>query len=83
MEIFFGSECVKIPVQEAENSTSGWEFSENNPRLVPGFICQRSGMFPERFPRNQYLWVRRKYVQFGRSSQDAGLRPVEFLGECF
>ena len=28
-----------------------WDHSENDPRLVPDFLRQRSGMFPERFWR--------------------------------
>ena len=64
-EVSSVSESVRLLPQQAENSTSGWDHSENDLRLVPGFQRQRSGMFPERFRRMSeclYLWVQKKFV---------------------
>ena len=64
----------RTPFQDGDHS---W----NDPRVFPGSLRQRSGMFLELFGECPYPWFQKKFVQFGQSTQDAGLCPAEVVGQ--
>ena len=63
----------RTPLQDGDHSG-------NDARLVPGFLRQRSGMFPERFRRMSVPVSSREIRLTGTEHPRCGTLPAAFLG---
>ena len=68
------ADSQRTPLQDGDHSG-------NDPRLVPDFLLQCSGMLRNGSGERPYLRVPKESVQFRQSAKNAELCPAEFLGQ--